>query len=261
MDGNPGTRLSSPAHPGNAVVPARSPSPGPRASPPARCLIILHFFCYHASMAENSNNSGPDHRGWHSRGYLPHFDAEDAFQSVTFRLVDSVPAHTIERWKTDLKWTEETKQNSKEAVTLRNLVEKYEDRGFGACYLRDRRIASLVRGALQRFDNERYKLIAWCIMPNHVHVMMKTISGCSLSSVIQNWKSFTAHMANKLLGRKGRFWMPGYFDRYIRNQNHYLDAFMYVIFNPVKAGLVESPEKWPWSGGVLMEEYTSRLCL
>jgi REP element-mobilizing transposase RayT len=115
------------------------------------------------------------HKGWHTRGYLPHFDAGNILQFITFRLADSVPSEVIDQWKQELRWHEGMDAASKEAVELRKRIEKYEDSGKGACYLRDERIARLVEDALKRFNGERYRLIAWCIMPNHVHVLIETM--------------------------------------------------------------------------------------
>ncbi len=187
------------------------------------------------------------HRGWHSRGYLPHFDAGNVVQFITFRLYDSVPAKLVEEWKQELHWNEQTAPNSKETAQLKKRISRYEDKGFGACFLTDSRIAKLVQDALLYFDGDRYRLLAWCIMPNHVHVMIE-IMNYSLSSIVHSWKSYTAHQANKLLNRKGKFWMPDYFDRFIRNQRHFNSTIEYIKHNPVKAGLVPVPELWPWSG-------------
>jgi len=187
-------------------------------------------------------------KGWHSRGYLPHFDAANIIQSISFRLHDSIPVEIIDRWKEELHWTEQTTPDSKEAATLRKRIVEYEDSGKGARYLREERIAEIVQGALKHFDGERYHLIAWCIMPNHIHVLIETKPGYPLSDIVHGWKSFTAHEANKLLGRSGTFWMPDYFDRFIRDEKHFAATVEYIRENPVKAGLVDSPEKWPWSG-------------
>ena len=126
-------------------------------------------------------------------------------------------------------------------------IEKYIDSGKGACYLRDERIARLVQDALKYFDGHRYRLIAWCIMPNHVHVLIEMM-GESLSKIVHSWKSYTAHQANKLLGRNGVFWGPDYFDRYIRDEKHLNATVEYILRNPVMAGLVDDPEEWPWAG-------------
>ncbi len=86
-------------------------------------------------------------------------------------------------------------------------------------------------------------------MPNHVHVLIE-VKEHSLSDIVRSWKSYTAHQVNKLLGRTGRFWMPDYFDRFIRDERHFAATVEYIRQNPVKAGLVDAPEKWPWSGWV-----------
>jgi REP element-mobilizing transposase RayT len=187
-------------------------------------------------------------KGWHSRGYLPHFDGSRVLQFLTFRLADSVPNECIERWKEELNWHAGLDADRPESVQLRKTIEHYEDAGHGACYLRDERIAQLVQEALLHFDGQRYRMIAWCIMPNHVHALVET-TDTWLSSILHTWKSFTAQEANKMLGRSGPFWMPDYFDRYIRNDEHLQSTLDYIRENPIKGGLVQRAEEWPWMGG------------
>lgn len=179
------------------------------------------------------------HLGWHSRGYLPHFDGPGIVQSVTFRLADALPAHVVERITAD------PAQARSEAWPTR--LEAYLDAGHGACHLRRPRIARMVQEALFYFDGRRYRLFAWVVMPNHVHVLLEVFAGYPLGDVIHSWKSFTASEANDLLGREGRFWFPDYFDRYIRNREHFSNARTYIHYNPVKAELVTYPEEWPFS--------------
>jgi REP element-mobilizing transposase RayT len=50
-----------------------------------------------------------------------------------------------------------------------------------------------------------------------------------------------------VLGRAGRFWQREPFDRYVRNKRHFRNALAYIEANPVKAGLCDKPEDWPWS--------------
>jgi len=200
-----------------------------------------------ADVSSANSPSPTRHKGWYTHGYLPHFDADEIFQFITFRLHDSIPAALIEKWEQELNWHKSLAADSKEAIELRKRIEKYLDSGKGACYLRDERIARLVQDALKCFDGERYRLIAWCIMPNHVHVLIQMMDE-PLIRVVKSWKSYTAHEANKILGRSGPFWMPDYFDRYIRNEEHFQATVTYILQNPVKAGLVDAPEKWPWSG-------------
>ena len=71
---------------------------------------------------------------------------------------------------------------------LRKRIERYADQGYGACWLRDDRIAAIVQGTLLHFDGERYRLLAWVVMPNHVHVLIETLEGFALSDVVQSWK-------------------------------------------------------------------------
>ncbi len=172
-------------------------------------------------------------KGWHARGYLPHFDSPGTVQFITFGLVDSLPAKLV-------------RPLAEEKGTLLRLDSDL-DAGRGACWLRDASIAREVQGALRHFDGDRYRLLAWCIMPNHVHVVVEPVASHGLGTIVQSWKSFTAKQANRLLGRTGPFWRKDYFDRYMRDEQHFVRTVDYVERNPVTAGLCETPEEWPWS--------------
>src|SRR5258706_4890470 len=131
-------------------------------------------------------------KGWHSRGYLPHFDSQEAIQFVTYRLADSLPAEALER------------------IALSNRPESLRDelldQGAGACWLRRSDIAEVVEQSLFVFDGDRYRLHAWTIMPNHVHVLFTVLTRSTLSDIVGSWKKYTARQSNRLLGRAGRFW-------------------------------------------------------
>src|SRR6266536_3239620 len=99
--------------------------------------------------------------GWHSRGYLPHFDGPQITQFVTFRLYDSIPQTVFRKWGEELRSL--TKTNG-DAI-LRRRLELYLDQGYGNCYLRDPGVAELVQKSFLFFDDERYKLSAWVVMP------------------------------------------------------------------------------------------------
>lgn len=185
-----------------------------------------------------------ERKGWYSRGFLPHLDQPNLYQSVTFRLHDSVPAEVVQRWKEELCWEEGLPVDADAVVKLRHRIVTYEDAGYGACWLLDRQIATLVQNALLHFDGQRYQLIAWCIMPNHVHVMLKTLPGHPLDKIVHSWKSFTAQQANKLLARTGHFWARDYYDRYIRDDQHFRQTIVYIEQNPVKAGLAQVANAW-----------------
>lgn len=180
---------------------------------------------------------------WHSRGYLPHWEVGEVPQSITFRLADSLPVAVLERWRSELAHLEE----SEIATQRRMRIERALDSGYGNASLADTRIAALLEYSLFYSDGDRYRLHAWVIMPNHVHVLATPLGAHSLSEILQVWKSFTARRANKILGRKGTFWAPEYFDRAIRDEVHYVNAVAYILANPVKAGLCGAPEEWRFS--------------
>jgi len=180
---------------------------------------------------------------WRSRDYLPHIDSPGLIQSITFRLADSLPQGVLDRWSAELA----DKSEADRQTAREQRIAQWLDQGHGACHLQDRRIAELVEDALLHFDGERYRLLAWCIMPNHVHVLIETVPGHGLDSVLHSWKSFTAKEANRLLERTGPFWQVEYHDRFIRDDAHFANATRYIENNPVKAGLVTSGEDWRWS--------------
>ena len=176
--------------------------------------------------------------GWHARGYLPHFDAPGKTQFVTFRLHDAMPASRRSEWEAFLA-IEDDKER-------RTQIEAYLDRGVGECHLRRPDVAKLVEDALLFFDGERYEMLAWVVMPNHVHALFETTTA-PLDEVLHSWKSFTSKAANKLLGRTGDFWELEYYDRYMRNEEHFRKTVRYIENNPVQAHLVREPAQWPWS--------------
>ncbi len=79
--------------------------------------------------------------GWHSRGYLPHFDGGELPQFITFRLADSMPQELLDRWREELG----NESNIDVDAAIRKRIELYLDQGYGECYLRHPRIARLCR--------------------------------------------------------------------------------------------------------------------
>ncbi|HZL00363.1 MAG TPA: transposase [Caulobacteraceae bacterium] len=180
-----------------------------------------------------SPRSGPV--GWNSRGYLPHFDAGRGVQHIVFRLADALPAAVLSRLE---------KSPAKERV---GAAEAALDAGLGSRVLGDPRIAAMICDALRYFDARRYRLEAWCVMPTHVHVLVEQTPGWPLAAVVHGWKSFTGNRANEILGRRGRFWSPDYFDRIIRGEPDFEATRRYIEENPATAGLCAEPAAWRWS--------------
>jgi len=176
-------------------------------------------------------------KGWHSRGYLPHLDVPSLLQSVTFHLADSLPKTAIEQLYAG------TRPDDPEQLRR---VERWLDAGHGACWLARPEIARVVEEAFLHFDGERYRLLCWVVMPNHVHLLIETSRDHPLPNVVQAWKSYSSKRANRLLERTGTFWARDYFDRYIRDDQHLKAVVHYIENNPVRAGLVDQPEGWPF---------------
>jgi len=167
-------------------------------------------------------------KGWHERGYLPHFDGYDVSQHVVFRLHDAVPPGSIEG-------------------------DDILDQGLGCALLGDAICAEIVARSLLFHDNQRYVLAAWCVMPNHVHVLLTTKQEFELGAVIRTWKQFSANQINKALGRSGGLWAADYFDRYMRDQTQFETAARYIEMNPVSAGLCSRPADWRFSSAGWMD--------
>jgi len=123
--------------------------------------------------------------------------------------------------------------------------------GHGSRLLRGEN-ARVVENCLLHDHGSRYALAAWCIMPNHVHVLMEQFPGHKLSTVVQTWKSVTAHAINKRERLTGALWQREYFDRHMRDEEQFARTTAYIENNPVAAGLAERPEDWrfssAWSG-------------
>ena len=135
----------------------------------------------------------------------------------------------------------EAATNSDQAATVAKRLEQYLDSGAGACYLKNAKIADMLAEALRRFDSDRYRLFAWCIMPNHVHVVVQPMDNFQLQDILHSWKSYSSQMANRILGRKGTFWQREYYDHLLR-ERELGRAIAYTAENPRKAGL----HNWKW---------------
>jgi putative transposase len=173
-------------------------------------------------------------KGWHSRGYLPHFDSPETIQFLTFRLFDSLPREALEKLRLIASPIADADRDA------------FLDAGAGNCWLKQPEIAQILQDALLHFDGDRYRLLAWTVMPNHVHTLIEPIRRHAVGDIVGSWKRFSARMANRRLGRSGSFWQDDYWDTYIRNERHFESTVAYIENNPVKAKLVEDSADWPW---------------
>ncbi len=163
--------------------------------------------------------------------------------AVTYHLANALPVEVLSQWRQELA---HFLVDAREVET-RQRIETYLDATPGEAWLARPDIATIVENCLLHDEAKRYRLHAWVVMPNHVHVLFTTQAGHSMSSVIQQWKSVSAHRALRLLHPMDGFWQGDYYDRHIRNESHFASAVQYIENNPVKAGLCRSPEQWRFS--------------
>jgi REP element-mobilizing transposase RayT len=130
---------------------------------------------------------------------------------------------------------------------MREAIEDLLDVSHGSCLLRDQRAARIVVDCLLRFDGDRYDLISWCVMPNHVHILVHLREGWTLSKIVQNWKTISSKQIGLLFGFTGRLWQPEYFDRLMRDDDHLRRTIQYIENNPVKARLCVAADEYPFS--------------
>ncbi|GHU01455.1 hypothetical protein FACS1894154_11390 [Betaproteobacteria bacterium] len=159
------------------------------------------------------------------------------------------PQEKLRQLEQELKTIPENQQ----AEQRRARIEQWLDSGLGSCVLQNPAIAKIVQEALLYHAGERYRLLAWCVMPNHVHVLVSVVR--PLDKIVQTWKSFTAHRVKALAapGMPFPFWQRDYWDRYMRDDRHLLATLDYIHNNPVKAGLCTTARDWQWSSARLAE--------
>lgn len=195
---------------------------------------------------------------WRHRGYLPHLEMEGSSYFVTFRLTGSIPWKILQKWKWEYQevvWQAQRNRRVWSLDEIYRLKERYFqriddclDRGMGHRWLQRPEIAKVVVDTLGYFDDDRYALHGWSVMPTHVHTVFTPRPRHQLRDILHSWKSYTATRANQLLGRSGRFWQREYYDHAIRDQEEFEHYVWYTVMNPVKAGLCVKWQDWPWSG-------------
>jgi putative transposase len=173
------------------------------------------------------------------RRHLPHWQPTGATLFVTFRLAGSVPRNV----SGPPEWQQQVDRGP---MPVEDVV------GSGPRWLANPQVASIVAEALQYRHGRQVDLLAFCIMPNHVHLVCTPLadgngSVWALSRVLHSLKGRTAREANRILGRKGPFWQRESYDHVVRDADELERIVRYVMGNPVKAGLVAEADAWPWT--------------
>jgi putative transposase len=205
---------------------------------------------------------------------LPHWQPQDRIFFITFRLEHSLPSAVLEALRRERareeRFIRAHQQSSRHHQELYELDKKY----FGAydtwldrclsespAWLAQVPVAQIVMDELYRLDGIRYILLAFCIMPNHVHLLIDT-AGLTASSpgnqggMVRNYpvtaslrliKGRTARYCNQVLGRSGPFWHAESYDHVVRNDQELSRIRQYIRDNPIKAGLVVDWMEWPFT--------------
>ena len=200
---------------------------------------------------------------WLYRRNMPHVQPPGATFFVTFRLAGSIPLAVLnalhreaERVRAELERAPDCQERVDRTYRQhRRFFGKWDaamDEGGGPDWLRQPKIAGLVAQAIHYFDGQRYDLLASCIMPNHVHVVLTPLLKTEddyypLAQIMHSMKGYTARHANQLLGRTGAFWQHESYDHFVRGPAELERIVAYVLNNPVKAGLVTDWQFWPWT--------------
>ena len=202
------------------------------------------------------------------RRNLPHWQPLGASFFLTYRLAGTLPRQTLsvleeERERLD-SLPRECAYSPKEWQMRieRQLFARWDeclDRDTRIQWLADPRVAAVVRDNLYHHAGSKYSLLAYVIMPNHVHILIKPEPAWErrfedesramyergpLSATLHSLRSYTAKEANRILGRTGVFWQGEAYDHWVRNNAEFERIVYYIESNPVNAGLVACAEDW-----------------
>lgn len=203
-----------------------------------------------------------DYRDYYRRN-LPHFQPRGATFIVNFRLAGSLPVEVVKMLKAESEEIEKSLLQIKDHTERYHVKDREQLRLFskwdealhnsqaGPFWLKDERIAQIVVNSILYHDENWFDVLAYCIMPNHVHLILAPRENAdadfSLAKIMHNIKRNSANHANKILERTGAFWQHESYDRFARNEAELERMIKYVLYNPVKAGLVDDWKKWKWS--------------
>lgn len=181
------------------------------------------------------------------RRNLPHLYFNEGTYFITYRLADSLPQEKINEIT---KAIENDLNNS--AEDFERLLKKYDamlDSGlYGSKHLIDPRVADICKYTLHFPDRKDYKLICYCIMPNHIHLVFELIErNKSISKIMQSIKRISARKCNLVLNRNGKFWQDESYDRLVRDEKELFFIIRYVLMNPVSAGLEKNWSDWKYT--------------
>jgi REP element-mobilizing transposase RayT len=115
---------------------------------------------------------------------------------------------------------------------------------------------TLALNAIRFWDGRKWHVYAAVVMPDHVHALVRPLpldvtdpaaaEFHNLSELTRGVKGYSSYRINRRQGRAGTFWQDESYDHIIRDDQEFEETWAYIIYNPVKAGLVETPEAYLW---------------
>jgi len=187
----------------------------------------------------------------HSR---PHWMQAGTITFITMRLADSIPRDVILRW--DRERLAFLRLRGIDCIDWRagrehlSVVDRADfDKCFGRrredaldtcrgkCQLRYPIAAKVVADSLMNFDNKRYLMGDFVVMPNHVHLLAAFPDSNSMSKQCYSWMKFSATRINRINGDRGSLWQEEPFDHLVRSESQLTYLRDYIERNPKKAKL------------------------
>ena len=177
---------------------------------------------------------------------LPHWRQDGATYFVTFRLADSLPKTRLRELdamhaELEQRYPPPRSRDVWERIARagHERIERWLDESHGACVLAEPRFAAHVVQAMHHFDNERYELSSYVVMPNHVHALVRPMlpQRFPLEAIVGSWKQFSSSQIGRAIGNRGNLWQEETHDRIVRDEEHLYRVLQYIGRNPSKAGL------------------------
>lgn len=116
------------------------------------------------------------------------------------------------------------------------------DVGYGSCVFRESRFSQVMSSSLLHFQNRQCFTSCFVVMPNHVHAVMRPMTGYDLEDCLQRIKRYVSFHVNKALNQVGSLWEAESYDRIVRDEEHLWNVVQYIGRNPAKAGI--SADQW-----------------
>ena len=195
------------------------------------------------------------------RRRLPHIMPPGETLFITYRLYNTLPYSVLldlqsehasfltkqKQKNPDLSEKDINQQwEARYFLTIDSFIDKFSE---GDNWLCETHVASLVKEAIHYRDGNRFDLHAYCIMPNHVHLLVtNNQQNVPFYRVLGSLKANSAKVINEHLNRVGKpLWASESYDHVVRTGKSFERIISYIVGNPVKAGFVKNWEDWPHS--------------